>query len=193
MGATRVLSRWSPAGPRHRDLGIHRVRGRPAGGGQPRPGRPDLDPPTIVIDTLVSAVHHDEPFWPWAGLACGKSPDRYRDIDPDVGRENVIVTAGGSEGLMACALALYGSGRRGARPQPGFRALRAPRPSRRRDPCAVQAFARGAGSSRTSMSSNKRVTPRTRAIVVNSPSNPTGGVFPKTVSRAGWSSFCRPT
>src|SRR5579859_6401304 len=73
-------------------------------------GEPDFEPPDVVIRDLVSAVHHHmNHYGPSAGLTPlrEKIADRYRDIDPDVGRENVIVTSGSSEGLMACALALY--------------------------------------------------------------------------------------
>ncbi len=145
-------------------------------------GEPDFEPPDVVIRALVSAVHHHmNHYGPSAGLTPlrEKIADRYSDIDPDVGRENVIVTAGGSEGLMACALALYDPGDEVLVPDPGF-VLYAP-------------HARIAGATPVAYSLaeeqrflpdldelERRVTPRTRAVVVNSPSNPTGGVFPKS-------------
>ena len=146
-------------------------------------GEPDFEPPAIVIRGLISAVRHKmNHYGPSAGLTAlrEKIADRYREIDPDVGRENVIVTAGGSEGLMACALALYDPGDEVLVPDPGF-VLYAP-------------HARIAGATPVAYSLaeerrflpdleelERRVTPRTRAIVVNSPSNPTGSVFPKSI------------
>ena len=149
-------------------------------------GEPDFEPPAVVIQALVAAVRDKmNHYGPSAGLPAlrEKIADRYRDIDPDVSRENVIITAGGSEGLMACALALYDPGDEVLVPDPGF-VLYAP-------------HARLAGATPVEYTLTeeqrflpdldeleRRVTPRTRAIVVNSPSNPTGSVFPKsTVER----------
>jgi aspartate aminotransferase len=149
-------------------------------------GEPDFEPPAVVIRALIAAVRDKmNHYGPSAGLTAlrEKVADRYRDIDPDVGRENVIITAGGSEGLMACALSLYDPGDEVLVPDPGF-VLYAP-------------HTRIAGATPVPYTLGedqrflpdldeleRRVTRRTRAIVVNSPSNPTGGVFPKsTVER----------
>ena len=172
---------------RVRDIEISGIRrmfeAAPAGAVNLGLGEPDFEPPAVVIRALISAVQHKmNHYGPSAGLTAlrEKIADRYRDIDPDVGRENVIITAGGSEGLMACALALYDPGDEVLVPDPGF-VLYAP-------------HARMAGATPVSYGLaeaqrflpnfdelERRVTPRTRAIVVNSPSNPTGGVFPKSV------------
>lgn len=149
-------------------------------------GEPDFEPPAVVIQALIRAVRHKmNHYGPSAGLTAlrEKVAERYQDIDPDVGRENVVITVGGSEGLMACALALYDPGDEVLVPDPGF-VLYAP-------------HARIAGATPIPYSLveeqrflpdldelEHRVTPRTRAIVVNSPANPTGSVFPKgTVER----------
>ena len=163
--------------------GIRRMfEGAPPGAINLGLGEPDFEPPAVVVRALVSAVHDKmNHYGPSAGLTAlrEKIADRYRDIDPEVSRENVIVTAGGSEGLMACALALYDPGDEVLVPDPGF-VLYAP-------------HARLAGATPVPYSLaeeqrflpdldelERRVTPRTRAIVVNSPSNPTGAVFPKS-------------
>lgn len=149
-------------------------------------GEPDFEPPSVVVEALIAAVHDKmNHYGPSAGLTALRErvADRYRDIDPDVTRENVIITSGGSEGLMACALALYDPGDEVLVPDPGF-VLYAP-------------HARLAGATPVPYSLveqhrflpdldelERRVTPRTRALVVNSPANPTGSVFPKpTVER----------
>jgi aspartate aminotransferase len=90
----------------------------------------------------------------------------------------VIITASGSEGLMSTALALYDVGDEVLVPNPGF-VLYGP-----------HARLAGAVPIPYSLSEARKfqpdfeeleslVTRRTRAIVVNSPSNPTGGMFPR--------------
>jgi len=143
-------------------------------------GEPDFDPPPEVVEALVRAVRNGmNHYGPSAGLASlrAKIAERYRDRLPSTAAENVIVTGGGSEALMATALALYDPGDRVLVPNPGF-VLYAP-------------HARLAGATPVpySLLESRRflpdldelerlVTPRTRALVVNSPSNPTGAVFP---------------
>jgi aspartate aminotransferase len=167
--------------------GIRRMfEGAPAGAINLGLGEPDFEPPAVVVQALITAVRDKmNHYGPSAGLPAlrEKIADRYRDVDPDITRENIIVTAGGSEGLMAAALSLYDPGDEVLVPDPGF-VLYAP-------------HARLAGATPVAYSLaepqrflpdldelERRVTPRTRAIVVNSPSNPTGSVFPKpTVER----------
>lgn len=146
-------------------------------------GEPDFEPPEVVIRALVSAVHHKmNHYGPSAGLAAlrEKVADRYREIDPDVGRENVIITAGGSEGLMACALTLYDPGDEVLVPDPGF-VLYAPHARLAGAVPVPYSLFEAQGFLPDLDELERRVSPRTRAIVVNSPSNPTGGVFPTSV------------
>jgi aspartate aminotransferase len=146
-------------------------------------GEPDFQPPKEVVDALCRAVKDGmNHYGPSAGLSAlrEKIASRYQDRDPDTTRENVIITGCGSEGLLASALTLYDPGDEVLVPNPGF-VLYAP-------------HARLAGAIPIPYElteSNRylpdiddlesRVTERTRAIVVNSPANPTGAVFPKAV------------
>ena len=144
-------------------------------------GEPDFDPPKEVIDALCEAVRSGQNHYgPSAGLTAlrEKVAQRYEDRDPRTTRDNVIITGSGSEGLMATALALYDPGDEVLVPNPGF-VLYAP-----------HATLCGAIPVPYDLDERKRyqpdfdelearVSPRTRAIVVNSPSNPTGGVFTK--------------
>ncbi|HXW67191.1 MAG TPA: aminotransferase class I/II-fold pyridoxal phosphate-dependent enzyme [Thermoplasmata archaeon] len=146
-------------------------------------GEPDFEPPPEVVEALCAAVRDGlNHYGPSAGLAAlrEKIAERYRDRDPRTSRENVIVTGSGSEALMATAMALYDAGDEVLVPNPGF-VLYAP-----------DARLMGATPVPYSLTGRRRyvpdleelerlVTPRTRAIVVNSPSNPTGGVIPSTV------------
>ncbi|MGA8425690.1 MAG: aminotransferase class I/II-fold pyridoxal phosphate-dependent enzyme [Thermoplasmata archaeon] len=146
-------------------------------------GEPDFDPPQVVIDALCDAVRSGKNHYgPSAGQPKlrEKVAERYQDRDPDTTRENVIISGSGSEGLMATALTLYDPGDEVLIPNPGF-VLYAP-------------HVRLAGATPVPYSLDEKqgflpdlneleelVSPRTRAIVVNSPSNPTGGVFPKSI------------
>jgi aspartate aminotransferase len=146
-------------------------------------GEPDFDPPAEVIEALCAAVRNGQNHYgPSAGMAAlrDKVAERYHDRDPKTGRENVIITGSGSEGLMAAAMALYNPGDEVLIPNPGF-VLYGP-------------HARLMGATPVPYSLHERrkflpdleeleklVNRRTRAIVVNSPSNPTGGVFPSKV------------
>jgi aspartate aminotransferase len=149
-------------------------------------GEPDFNPPRAVVDALCRAVRAGQNHYgPSAGVPAlrEKLADRYRDREPATDRANVLVTGSATEGLLATALALYDPGDEVLVPNPGF-VLYAP-------------HARLAGAvpvpysllpSRQFLPDLEEleglVTSRTRAIVVNSPSNPTGAVFPKaTVDR----------
>jgi aspartate aminotransferase len=145
-------------------------------------GEPDFEPPAEVIDAMCAAVRDGmNHYGPSAGIVAlrDKVAERYRDRDPRTSRENVIITGSGSEALMAASLALYDPGSEVLVPNPGF-VLYGP-----------DARLVGATPVPYSLTPQRRylpdlnelerlTTPRTRAIVVNSPSNPTGGLFPSS-------------
>ncbi len=149
-------------------------------------GEPDCEPPPEVVAALCDSVANGgNHYGPTAGIPAlrDRVAARYVDRDPKTSRQNVIITASGSEGLMATALALYDIGDEVLVPNPGF-VLYAP-----------HARLAGAMPVPYSLTEERKflpdldelerlVTRRTRAIVVNSPSNPTGGVFPeRTIDR----------
>jgi aspartate aminotransferase len=144
-------------------------------------GEPDFDPPPEVVEALCHAVRHGmNHYGPSAGISAlrEKIAERYQEKSPTTGRDNVIVTGSGSEGLMTVALTLYDPGDEVLVPNPGF-VLYAP-----------HARLAGAMPVPYSLTAKRRflpdldelerlVTARTRVLVVNSPSNPTGAVIPK--------------
>jgi aspartate aminotransferase len=146
-------------------------------------GEPDFNPPPEVIEALCNAVRSGmNHYGPSAGIAAlrDKIAERYEGKLASTTRDNVVVTGSGSEALMTVALTLYDPGDEVLVPNPGF-VLYTP-------------HARLAGATPVpySLTAKRRflpdldelerlVTPRTRAIVVNSPSNPTGAVFPARV------------
>lgn len=146
-------------------------------------GEPDFDPAPEVIEALCSAVRGGRNHYgPSAGIPelRDKIAERYRELDPGTLRDNVIVTAGGSEGLMTAALAFYDPGNEVLVPNPGF-VLYAPH-ARIAGAVPVPYSLHPAQKYLPDFDELERlVSPRTRAIVVNSPSNPTGAVFPHSV------------
>ncbi|EQD41092.1 aminotransferase class I and II, partial [mine drainage metagenome] len=132
-----------------------------------------------AIEALCTAVRTGRNHYgPSAGLSDLREAvaERYRDRLAETSREHVIITASGSEALMAVALALYDPGDEVLVPDPGFvlygphakiaGAVPVPYP-------LVEAEDWAPDLDRL----ESLVTPKTRAIVVNSPSNPTGAVL----------------
>ncbi len=146
-------------------------------------GEPDFDPAPEVIEALCAAVRGGKNHYgPSAGIPelRDRIAERYRELDPGTLRENVIVTAGGSEGLMTSALALYDPGTEVLVPNPGF-VLYVPH-AKLAGAVPVPYSLVPAQKYLPDFDELERlVSPRTRAIVVNSPSNPTGAVFPRAI------------
>lgn len=142
-------------------------------------GEPDFDPPDSIKEALLAAVRNGyNKYGPSAGIIPLRDAiaQRYEQYSDDTLRDNVLVTIGGSEALMVTALSIYNPGDEVLVPNPGF-VLYAP-------------HARLAGAKPVFYSLREErdflpnlteleslVTARTKAIVVNSPNNPTGAIF----------------
>ncbi len=146
-------------------------------------GEPDFEPPKEAIEEMVRAVRGGlNHYGPSAGIPAlrEKIADGYRDRDPSITRDNVVVTGSASEGLMAAALALYDPGDEVLVPDPGF-VLYSPH-ARLVGAVPVPYSLTEAHRYLPDLGElEQKITPKTRAIVVNSPSNPTGAVFPRSV------------
>jgi aspartate aminotransferase len=149
-------------------------------------GEPDFDPPKVVLEALCEAVRHGQNHYgPSAGLPKlrAKIAELYRDWDSSTSAENVIITGSGSEALMASALTLYDPGAEVLVPDPGF-VLYAPHAKIAGAVPIPYELDERKGFHPDLEDLEDQVTPRTTAIVVNSPSNPTGGLFDRaTVDR----------
>ncbi|MCI4349515.1 MAG: aminotransferase class I/II-fold pyridoxal phosphate-dependent enzyme [Thermoplasmata archaeon] len=146
-------------------------------------GEPDFDPPKVVIDALCAAVQNGQNHYgPSAGIPAlrAKIASLYRARDPATAIDNVLVTGSGSEGLMATALTIYDPGDEVLVPDPGF-VLYAPHARLAGAFPVPYELREDRGFEPDFDQLEASVTPRTRAIVVNSPSNPTGGVFSSSV------------
>ncbi|MEM4293270.1 MAG: pyridoxal phosphate-dependent aminotransferase [Thermoplasmata archaeon] len=142
-------------------------------------GEPDFQPPECVLNALQNAVKNGfNKYGPIGGIPelRNEIASRYNEIAP-TRVENVIITDGATEALFATILALIDEGDEVLIPDPGFP--------------LYESHVRICGGVPVFYSLNQKnefvpnineleslITPRTRAIIVNSPSNPTGGVIP---------------
>jgi aspartate aminotransferase len=142
-------------------------------------GEPDFEPPKCAIDALTEAINGGKNnYGPSAGIpqlrdAIAQEYSRLRD---DTTRENVVITSSGSEALMAAAMAFFDAGDEILVPNPGF-VLYRPQVQLLKGvpiPYTLQKeyhFVPQIDDLESLLSA------RTKAIIVNSPSNPTGAVY----------------
>lgn len=137
-------------------------------------GFPSDAPPAFLLDAARGAVGRLDQYAPPAGL-----PALRGAIGADLGVDghDVVVTSGATEALNVLALALYGPGDEVLTLEPVF------------DVYVPQARLAGATAVTVPMRLDARgwgldlaalraaVTPRTRALLLNTPHNPTGAVF----------------
>lgn len=92
--------------------------------------------------------------------------------------ENIITTAGASEGLYICAQSLFNKGDDVLIPNPGFLSYEACVKLSEANPVSIDSKAKNDFKIRTEDVLDK-ITKNTKAIILNSPSNPTGAVIEK--------------
>lgn len=149
-------------------------------------GELDFQPADVAIEALSKAVldgHNG--YGPTRGIpelreALAQRLTRYRS---DVEAENVLITAGGTQGLLVTAMTIFDHGDEVLTPDPGFVIYQ---------PHVIMC---GATPLRYSLKFENNfqpnpdeilelVTPRTKAIIVNSPNNPTSGILEKDTIKA---------
>ncbi len=148
-------------------------------------GQPDFDTPVHIKKAAIEAINAGfTGYTPNLGIGelrealCRKfKQENNFNVAPD----EVIVTSGASEGLHLALQALVDRGDEVLIPDPGF--------------VSYMALARMAGGKVVGVplggeltlapdAVNEAITPRTRAIIINSPSNPTGTVQKKKEIKA---------
>ena len=149
-------------------------------------GEPDLQPPAEMIGAFKEALDRGmNKYGPSAGIpelrkAIAENLKSYRR---DVLAENIIITAGATEGMRIACETIMGKGDEALVPNPGFIIY---------GPDVTLAGGTPVEYS-TSLENNfwpdpdeirSLVTPRTKALIMNSPSNPTGAVFPEDTVKA---------
>ena len=146
-------------------------------------GYPDFDPPQVIVDAAVAAIRGGENqytvTWGYpplrARLAELYSPKMNRQQLPDV---HVTVTCGVTEGIVVALQAVANPGDEVLVLEPAHENFR---------PAAIMAGARAVPVPLTAPDYRlhvemlrSKVTPRTRALLINTPHNPTGRVFDET-------------
>ena len=144
-------------------------------------GEPDIQPPKEMIEAFKRALDagHNK-YGPSSGImelreAIAAHLRKYRR---DVGVENVIVTAGATEGMRIACETILGEGDEALVPNPGF-IIYGPDVSLAGGTPVEYSLRQENGYLPDLEEIKSLITPRTKAIIVNSPSNPTGTVFPK--------------
>ncbi|HKI57135.1 MAG TPA: aminotransferase class I/II-fold pyridoxal phosphate-dependent enzyme [Trueperaceae bacterium] len=144
-------------------------------------GFPDFDPPDFVVDALRRSADGFQQYAPLGGLpeltgevAADLSAGLARDLDPAA---NLLVTDGATEGLFACMQALIDPGDEVLLLEPFYDAYPADVVMAGGVPRYLPLELQGGRWTLDPDRLRAAVTDRTRAIVVNTPHNPTGKVF----------------
>lgn len=149
-------------------------------------GELDFEPPVEVREAFKEALDQDRNrYGPTKGIDALRAPvarkvQRYR---PDITMENVIITASGTEGTMATFQTLFDPDDEILIPEPGFVLY---------EPDSVLVGAKPvpyplldeSGFQPDIEALKESITSKTRGLVVNSPSNPTGSVLTEENFRA---------
>lgn len=171
VGLPDVTKLFEPAPPGTVDFGI---------------GEPDFQPSKQAAAGLFEAVRKGRnKYVSTLGLPelreaiAEKLSEETHAVDP----ENVLITASGTHALSIAAQALYADGDEVLVPDPGFFYYR---PHARMMGARDVAYTlRDADEFEPKVDDIAgKITPKTKAIVVNSPSNPTGATFRKSTVRA---------
>lgn len=142
-------------------------------------GEPDFPPPPEAIEALVQAAKDGNSRY---SSIFGLEPLReevakyLKNYKPDITKDDVLVTVGGSEGLMCTAGSLYDPGDEVLMPDPGF-VLYAPHARLMGAKPVFYSLTMDNDFQPQQDELQSLVTKKTKAIIVNSPANPTGGVF----------------
>ena len=149
-------------------------------------GEPDIQPPKEMIEAFKAALDRGmNKYGPSAGImdlrrAIAENLKSYRR---DVHYENIIITAGATEGMRIACETIMGEGDEALVPNPGFIVY---------GPDVALAGGRAIEYSLTLENGfcpdpdeiQSLITPKTQAIILNSPSNPTGSVYPDDAIKA---------
>lgn len=140
-------------------------------------GEPDFQPSEIVINAMKSAVEKGfNKYGPTAGLPKLRDAvaERLKKYKSDINQEEIIITASGTEGLLASIFTFIDKGDEVLIPEPGFPLYRSQVLLAGGKPVPYPLYEENKFMPQTT---DLKITDRTKALVVNTPSNPTGSVF----------------
>ncbi len=141
-------------------------------------GEPDFQPPPHILAALEKAIRSGRnKYGPTGGIpelrtAIAERLSKYADVKP----EQILVTLGATEALCATMQTFVDRGDEVLTPDPGF-VLFAPHITLASGVPVFYKVRTSDGFQPRIDELNELVTPKTKAIVVNSPANPTGGVL----------------
>ena len=148
-------------------------------------GEPDFQPPEHVMDALNKAVREGHNKY---SSTFGLTPLRealarsYAAYGMDLGMDNIMVTASATEALYATFNTYIGPGDEVLTPNPGF-VLYDPQIRLAGGVPVNYRLSADEGFLPTVEGLKALITPRTKALVINSPSNPTGSVMSRDLMK----------
>ena len=148
-------------------------------------GEPDLEPPKEAIEGMnAAAVDGKNKYSPTAGIPELRDAiaERFSRYNPGLSGRNVIVTPSGSTALLEMTQAFVDPGDEVLVPSPGF-AIYAPHARLAGGQPVDYRLTEGDFQPDIDYSQD-RITEKTKMIVVNNPSNPTGGVLSEESRKA---------
>lgn len=150
-------------------------------------GDPDFAPPEAVVEATAAALRGGKTHYaPTAGvheLRAALAQKAHKKNGLAATTEHVVISPGSTQALFAAMEAMFAVGEEILLPEiywPNYvqqTLLLGGRPV---------FYPLGVGYQPDLEATRRLVTPRTRAILINSPSNPTGAVFPEPTVRALW-------
>jgi aspartate aminotransferase len=150
-------------------------------------GEPDFDTPAHVKDAGIAAIRDNfTRYTPAAGVLELREAvcERYRaDYGVQITPGEILITAGGKQSLFNAALALYSSGDDVITHAPCWPTI----PEQVRLAGATPVLVRTRSEDGFALHADAvidAITPRTKAIVLNSPTNPTGALISEETTRA---------
>ncbi|WP_291426768.1 pyridoxal phosphate-dependent aminotransferase [Deinococcus sp.] len=137
-------------------------------------GFPSDAPPAFLQDAARHAIGRFDQYSPPAGLPALRTA---LGTDLGVNGQDIVVTTGATEALNVLALSLYGPGDEVLMLEPVFDVYIPQARLAGADPVTVPMRLDDAGWAFDFETLERAVTPRTRALLINTPFNPTGTVF----------------
>ncbi len=141
-------------------------------------GDPDLDTPAFIVDAARRALDGPLPVAPVAGLPelrAAIAHNAQRDHGIAIDAENVLVTTGGQEALFLVMSALLDPGDEILVPDPRYTSYDQAIEHTGARSVSVPTYVED-GFDLDPAEVEKRITPRTKALLLVTPSNPTGGI-----------------
>jgi aminotransferase len=149
------------------------------------PGEPDFDSPGNVIRAAKRALDqgmtHYSPISGRTDFKRAILKKLKRDNGIEAGEENIIVTCGSTEAILLALIATVDPGEGVMLPDPGFLSYKPTVEVLNGIPISIPLMESGGFQLDVDVMEKLVIPEKTRVLIINSPSNPTGTVFSKKV------------